>query len=230
MANRKPLAQTAAEGILDYIREHDMKPGDKMPTEYEMAQLLSVGRGTVREAVGSLASRNILEVRQGAGTFLSDKKGIMEDPLGLSLQPDCQKTALDMMDVRLMIEPEIALKAALHATDEQAEEVMKQCLKVEKLIKAGKPYRKEDAAFHQMIGECCGNEIIARLIPLITSSVVLNVDVTRDRYRDQTVVCHRQVAEAIVRHDPETARSAMIMHLHILRSGIREYLETQLVG
>ena len=87
MANRIPLAQRAAEGILDYIRTNDMKPGDRLPTEQELTQLLEVGRGTVREAVQSLASRNILEVRQGAGTFLSDKNGIMEDPLGLSLEP-----------------------------------------------------------------------------------------------------------------------------------------------
>ena len=228
MANRKPLAQRAAEGILDYIRTNDMKPGDRLPTEQELTQLLEVGRGTVREAVQSLASRNILEVRQGAGTFLSDKNGIMEDPLGLSLEPESQKMALDMMDVRLMIEPEIAFKAALHATPEQVQPLLDQCSRVEKLIKANKPYREEDALFHKLIGECTGNLVVSRLVPLVTSSVVLNVDVTRDRYRDQTVICHRQVAQAVARHDPETARRAMIMHLHILRSGISDDMTTPL--
>lgn len=227
MANRKPLVQTATEGILEYIRSNDMKPGDRLPTEQELTQLLQVGRGTVREAVQSLASRNILEVRQGAGTFLSDKNGIMEDPLGLSLEPESQQMALDMMDVRLMIEPEIAFKAALHATPEEAQALLDQCSRVERLIKDNRPYREEDALFHRMIGECSHNLVVSRLMPLITSSVVLNVDVTRDRYRDQTVICHRQVAQAIARHDPETASRSMMMHLHILRTGIHEEILTR---
>lgn len=221
MTSRVLLAQTAAQKITEYIRENNLKPGDKLPTEPELAKLLQVGRGTVWEAVGSLASRNILDVRQGAGTFISDKQGVMEDPLGLSLFADDIKTALDIMEVRLMIEPEIAFRAALDATPEQIKALDAQCTLIEHRIKEGKPYRKEDAKFHQMIGDCCDNVIIAKLIPVITSSVIRNVDATKDRYRRQTLIYHRQVMDAIARHDPFAAKYSMITHLSILHNGIK---------
>lgn len=227
MAPRKPLAQAAADSIMNYIRENDLKPGDKIPTEPELASLLKVGRGTVREAVGSLVSRNILDVRQGSGTFISDKQGVVEDPLGLNLYSDDLQTALEIMEVRLMIEPQIAFRAALEASDEQIAALEEQCALIEKQIRNGKPYRKEDARFHQMIGECCRNTIIARLIPVITSSVIRNVDATRDRYRRQTLIHHRQVMNAIAAHDPYTAQYTMTTHLSILHSGILEAIQAQ---
>lgn len=227
MTSRTLLAQSAAEAILAYIRDNDLKPGDKLPTEPELTKLLKVGRGTVREAVGSLASRNILDVRQGAGTFLSDKQGVMEDPLGLSLYADDMKTALDIMEVRLMIEPDIAFRAALEADDQQIAALEAQCTLIEQLIKEGKPYRKEDARFHQMIGECCDNAIIAKLIPVITSSVIRNVDATKDRYRRQTLIYHRQVMDAIAARDPYTAKFSMTTHLSILHNGIAEACRNQ---
>ena len=80
----KPLPQIAAEDIIDLIKSNRLEPGDRLQNEYELAKLLNVGRSTVREAIRILVSRNILEVRQGAGTFVSYKNGIPEDPLGLA--------------------------------------------------------------------------------------------------------------------------------------------------
>ncbi|MCB6759175.1 FCD domain-containing protein, partial [Phocaeicola vulgatus] len=84
-------------------------------------------------------------VRQGAGTFVSYKNGIPEDPLGLAFEGSAESLALDMMDVRLMLEPEIAARAAMNATKRQIAAMLEQCQTVEDLIKANKPYRQEDA-------------------------------------------------------------------------------------
>ena len=65
----KPLPQIAAEDIIDLIKSNRLEPGDRLQNEYELAKLLNVGRSTVREAIRILVSRNILEVRQGAGYF-----------------------------------------------------------------------------------------------------------------------------------------------------------------
>ena len=62
----KTLAHSTAEKLVQYIREQQLAPGAKIPTEYELARMLGVGRNTLREAVRMLASRNILEIRQGA--------------------------------------------------------------------------------------------------------------------------------------------------------------------
>ena len=78
------LAKTIADQINDYIQKQELKPGDRIETELEMAKKLNVSRGTIREAVKILVSRNVLEVHKGSGTYISKKKGITEDPLGLS--------------------------------------------------------------------------------------------------------------------------------------------------
>ncbi|MBP2855705.1 FadR family transcriptional regulator, partial [Acinetobacter baumannii] len=76
MEENKTLVEVTTDKILRYLKEMQLQVGDKLPNEYELSDYLEVGRSTVREAVRALASRNILEVRQGAGTFVSDKRGI----------------------------------------------------------------------------------------------------------------------------------------------------------
>ncbi len=225
---KKPrmLPQIAAEKIIDYIKDNQLQPGDKLPTELKMAELLQVGRGTVREAIGSLVSRNVLEVRQGSGTFVSSKSGVSEDPLGLALEEDNLALALDMMDVRLMIEPEIAFMAAINASSEQVEKLQKQCDLVESLIRQGKPYSQEDALFHQILGECCQNVIIRKLIWVITTSVGMNVDLTKDRYKMKTITYHRKITEAVQHQDPYGAKYHMTTHLNVTRTGIIEEMES----
>lgn len=222
---QKSLAQTAAEDIIRMIKDNNMEPGQRLENEYVLAKKLKVGRGTIREAIRSLVSRNILEVRQGAGTFVSYKNGIPEDPLGFAFEGTSEKVALDMIDVRLMLEPEIAALAALHGTKQQVQKMLEQCEKVEKLILENKPYRQEDVLFHQRIAECTGNKVVEKLVPVITSSVQLNIGVTRDKYKMQTIIEHRNIAEAIAQRDVYKAKYSMITHLNILRSGIIENLK-----
>lgn len=76
MEENKTLVEVTTDKILRYLKEMQLQVGDKLPNEYELSDYLEVGRSTVREAVRALASRNILEVRQGAGTFVSDKRGL----------------------------------------------------------------------------------------------------------------------------------------------------------
>ena len=74
----------ATEQIIGLIQEKNLQPGDRLPNEQELATLLEVGRSTLREAIRRLVTRNILVVRQGSGTYVSDQMGVPEDPLGLT--------------------------------------------------------------------------------------------------------------------------------------------------
>lgn len=67
MEENKTLVEVTTDKILRYLKEKQLQVGDKLPNEYELSDYLEVGRSTVREAVRALASRNILEVRQGGG-------------------------------------------------------------------------------------------------------------------------------------------------------------------
>lgn len=72
-----------------------------------------MGRSTVREAIKSLETRNILTIRRGAGTYLSSREGVAEDPLGIALMGKDEEIALELLEVRMILEPESAAMAAV---------------------------------------------------------------------------------------------------------------------
>ena len=221
----KLLTRAVEKKIIKIIKENYMQPGDKLKNEYELAELLNVSRGTIREAIKSLISRNILEVRQGAGTFVSNKNGVPEDPLSLTFISDIKedkKVALDLLDIRLMLEPEIAALAAVKGTTKQIKTMLEQCKIVEELIKKGEDYREADILFHKRIAQCSGNRVIENLIPIINSSVSLTINLTEDVFRQNTYKEHRAVAEAIASGDSLGAKCAMIVHLNTNRRGIEK--------
>ena len=152
----KLLAEQVQEQIYHYILELSMRPGDKLPNEFELGEKFGVGRSTIREAVKLLASRGVLEVRQGSGTYVVSTTPSDLDPLGLSGVEDKIALALDLVNVRLILEPGIAEMAALNATEESIRQLRYHCDQVEEKIKAGDLYIRDDIAFHTSVARCSG--------------------------------------------------------------------------
>ena len=223
----KPLVEQVFNYLLTYVIDKKLEVGDKLPNEYELAEMLGVGRSTIREAVKLLVSRNIVEIRRGAGTFVSSKRGMVEDPLGLSMAKDREKLALDLVNVRLMLEPEIAAMAAKNATDEDIENLVRQCDKVESLIRAQKDHTQEDIKLHRYIAKCSKNQVVENLIPIINSSVFVFVNVTDSQLLEETIETHREIVDCIKRRDVEGAKYAMIMHLNHNRRVISKKYNAQ---
>ncbi len=213
MKRKMSLAETAADQIMDLIRENGLKAGDRLYNEYELAKRLNVGRSTVREAVKSLESRNILTVRRGAGTFISQTELIETDLLGVSLFGRDEQTALELLEVRLILEPESAALAAMLADEDEIKAIQKQNKKVTAQIRHGMNHSDEDAKLHQMIAAATKNRIIAKLIPIIQHSVSLAIEITNQELSESSIMYHNQIVEAITRRDPRGARSAMMAHM-----------------
>ena len=100
-----------------HILDKPVKKGERIPTEGELTELFEVGRSTVREAVKGLVTRGVLEVRRGDGTHVISTIYMENDVLGFGNVEDRYRLALDLFDVRLMIEPEIVTWACRKATD-----------------------------------------------------------------------------------------------------------------
>lgn len=209
----KTLGERTAEDLLRFIQETPCKPGDKLPTEAVLSGMLGVGRNTVREAIRALVSRNILVVRQGAGTFVSDKQGIADDPLGFSMTDDKRKLTRDLLQVRVMLEPEIAALAAQNAGEADIA-ALEACLKeAEQLIKARGDYTEADMAFHRQIACCSHNEVMSTLIPVITRGVDMFASTVSEPEYEQTLKAHRNIFEAIKNHQSVEAKQYMVFHL-----------------
>ena len=116
--------------IQDYIM-HECQPGAKLPNEFALAERFETSRSTIREVMKSLATRGMVEIRHGSGTYVLSNTPSVSDPLHLSGRKDKYQLALELFDVRLMLEPEIAAMAAELRSERQAAELKEYCDKTE---------------------------------------------------------------------------------------------------
>lgn len=211
----RPLVEKTAERLLKLILERGYEVGAKLPNEYELAQDLEVGRSTIREAVRSLATRNVLEVRQGSGTYISSKKGVSEDPLGFSLVKDTAKLTADLFELRLLLEPRIAALTAQHATPKEVEALEKLVVDIEEAVAAGDPKHLQlDVNFHSLMAKYSGNIAMDSLLPVINQSIhLINANYTNRQMKEDSLQAHRDILNAIKAGDPIAAYDAMLLHI-----------------
>lgn len=214
------LGDQIEDELMKYILEEPIEIGNKIPNEFELAEMFGVGRSTIREAVKGLVSKGVLEVRRGSGTYVISTNSVDNDPLGLSRQQDKYKLALDLFEVRLMLEPEIAANAAKNATEEDLEQLKYLCDETEKIYLSGKNHISKDIDFHTCIAMCSKNEVVEILIPIINTAVMTFANLTHRTLRDETIRTHRAVTNAIIDRDPTGAKCAMIMHLTYNRQAL----------
>lgn len=209
----KTLAEQVADGIMNLIQETPYKAGDKLPTEKELCESTGAGRNTVREALKILASRNVIEIRQGAGTFVSEKQGIPDDPLGFSMVNDHVKLTKDLLQVRIMLEPQIAALAAQCAKEYEIKELEEILEEMEAAMKKREDYSELDTKFHTKIAQCTHNIVMENLLPVIGKGVaVFAKEVAQTEY-DRTWISHRKIFCYIRDHKPFEAEMEMQYHL-----------------
>ena len=153
-STNQSLPEQVAAQINQLIIDQNIGPEQKLPNEFELAECLNVGRGTIREAVKLLVARNCLEVRRGKGTFVVEKTGQIEDPLGFAYVKDKITLAEDLMELRLRVEPWAAQLAAQRITDEEMPELQARCEEVTRIIRSGEDHGAADKAFHAYIAQC----------------------------------------------------------------------------
>ncbi len=211
--NDIPLAEQVAAQISELIMEKRLASEDKLPNEFELASMLNVGRGTIREAVKLLVARNVLIIRRGKGTYIAHHPGEISDPLGFAYFPDQLQLGFDLLEVRLNLEPWIARVAAERATDEEIAVMNQNCRTVEQDILSGKNHLPNDTEFHISIANCMHNLVTPKLIPIITYSVGLFGSLNGNTLLSETIVGHRAIADAISAHDPDQAEKSMRTHI-----------------
>ncbi len=209
------LSDKVADQINHLIIDRNIKPGDRIPNEFELSKELNVGRGTIREAIKLLVARNCLVIRRGVGTFVSENTGQIDDPLGLNYIEDKVTLAKDLLEIRLRLEPWIAKLAAERITEEEKIELKKRCDQLEATVMSGKDHGEEDKEFHTYLAKCTHNMVIPELIPIITHTVYLFTRLRDPELLEGTTITHRQITEAVCRNDAREAEDSMRRHLQI---------------
>lgn len=210
-------AEEVVARLRDMIHSGEISAGDRLPPERDLAKLLGVSRPTLRAGIRSLSTVGILQSRQGAGTFVSDKK---ESP-ALDSSPLRMLSALhgftsdEMFEARLALEMSIAALAAERATSEQMTLMAEEITGMYASLAEPEQYLVHDMQFHQTIASASGNRILTALMNMVAAILFDTRSKTVKRARDlkESAEQHHNIYRAMRERDPEAARKAMYDHL-----------------
>ena len=225
---RSRIYEHIVEQIQHLITEGKLKAGDQLPPERMLAETFKVSRTSVREALRALELSGFIEGRQGGGTFVrTPSPNDLVQPLASALLAG-KRELVDVLEVREMIEPAIARKAAQRATAEHLSELQaileRQAAKVDR----GESYPEEDAQFHYTIAVAANNPIVLRLLNVVMDLL----HESRASYLQggdrpaRSLDGHRRIFEAIRRNDGESAYRATLEHISQVREGLVSGVET----
>jgi GntR family transcriptional regulator, transcriptional repressor for pyruvate dehydrogenase complex len=210
---RNKVYQAVAQQLERHIVQH-LKPGDLLPPERQLGEMLGVSRGSVRDAIRSLELKGLLEPRQGIGTVVCTTTVNTTNPLAEALRGKRQ-LVLELIDVRKIIEPPLAGRAALRATPEEIAEMEEILTRQQAKTKRGELAVEEDSAFHYSMALACNNSAMLKAVDLL-------MDLLRDTRehslqgkgrQEHSLAGHRRILSAVKRRDPPAAEAAMRRHL-----------------
>ena len=211
--------QTRGQQVLERLRADlngdEFKPGERIPTERELMVRYSAGRNTVREAVQSLVALGRLEVKAGYGTTVtgSDGRAALAQSLG---EVEMDESALkDMLDFRLLFEPETASLAAQTSTDEELAAIRKSLAGYQDAVRRNEDVFDKDVAFHRAIAAASHNSIYLQAVDLGFPALREWInDAGREPSDLATAAAeHSVIAHHIAIGDADAARDAMRLHI-----------------
>jgi DNA-binding FadR family transcriptional regulator len=201
--------------IRSLIAGGELKSGDRLPPERDLAEKFSVSRASVREALRALGSMGLIEIRAGEGTFVKEiSVEALIEPLALVLLTQREAVA-ELFEARQILEPPIAGLAARRASREEIEEMEHILEEQAKEIAAGKTGVRQDAAFHTAIASAAHNRAISRIVAALMDLLVesreesLHIPGRPQRSHED----HRKILSAIQSRSDGGARKAMLDHL-----------------
>lgn len=213
LLSQQTLPQKTADAIIRLIQTNHYTSGSKLPNEYDLSRMLEVSRNTVREAIKLLVSRNILEVRRGAGTFVSDRKGLGEDPLGLSMISDRIQLTEDIQQIRFLLEPRTAALTAQTATEEEIAVLSGIVDTYQQLCPGDSAYCQNYVAFHSQIALTSRNVLIYNIFNSMKNQIMQQQIAIAESCHEQTVKDHSMICQAIASRNVCKAYDAMVLHI-----------------
>jgi GntR family transcriptional repressor for pyruvate dehydrogenase complex len=211
-----PATEAAIKAIRELILEGRLGPGDRLPAEPELAAQLGLSRGTLREAVRSLVTARVLDVRRGDGTYVTSlEPQLLLEGIGFAVELMEAERGLELLELRRILEPAATALAAERAPNEVFDELSARLAAME-LQSHGETRIRQDIEFHGKIAAASGNETLASMLAGINSHTIhariwhgtLDADASRRAHEE-----HLAIYEAVRARDPVLAHSAALMHV-----------------
>jgi GntR family transcriptional repressor for pyruvate dehydrogenase complex len=209
------LYEKVAQQIQGLIRDGLLKPGDKLPPERELAETFQVSRSSLRDAIRTLEVMGLVEPRQGEGTIVCELSAeSLVSPLSTMLLGKRELVG-ELLDMRLILEPPLAARAAAHVTPEELNYMEDVLARQKEKVDRGELAVEEDSEFHYTIASAAKNSVVLKVVDvfmdLLRESRARSLQV-KGRLQ-KSFAGHRRILNAIRRHDAAEAELAMRRHI-----------------
>ena len=217
--------ERVAEQIEKRILEGELRKGDRLPTERELAEQFQVSRTAVREAMKSLAQKGLINMRPGRGTIVIDGASeAMQNSISLMMRLKLGEVggSDNLVEFRVILETEIAALAAARATEKEISAMHEAIRIMDESLNDADAFIGADNEFHEALAQATQNALI---LMLINSIVHLLSEQRKQIFETEGgpqrgQVHHRRILESVIRRDPEAARAAMRSHLQQVREDV----------
>lgn len=209
------MHESIVEQVLGLIRDGKLRPGESLPAERELAEMMGVSRPTVRNALCVLDAMGVIEMRHGRRTYLSTPNtGVLAGPLAVIFS-EASETFKQVMEFREILEPAIASRAAQMCTPAHIKRLSRIIESQETDVGSGGTGVEQDLEFHLTLSEATGNHLLTQLMRF---SLVFTKEVRSEYFQRQargavSIAGHRQVLKAVKARESEAAYEAMVQHL-----------------
>jgi GntR family transcriptional repressor for pyruvate dehydrogenase complex len=210
------LFEQIVQQVEDSILRGQLKPGDQLPAERDLAQHFGVSRTAVREAVKTLSEKGLVEAYSGRGTFVTDGTSqAIRQSLDLMFRINKQGGLAHLIELRQLVEPEIAALAASRIDESLLSTMREAVATMDRSLQDRDAFVEADLDFHLALAEAVGNPLILSLLDsivgLLREQRILIFKVEGGPQRGQAH--HRRILSMIEKRDPEKSREAMRAHL-----------------
>lgn len=233
-SRRRQTSWSTAEAIKGYIRDHGLTSGEPLPTETELCEVLGVSRSSVREAIRTLASLDIVQVRHGYGTYVG---GLSLAPLvsGLVFRGSLNQdgtfgTLREVLQVRIALDLGVADELAGHYRGTTNSALRALVTQMRTRSRDGESFAEQDGEFHRQLLAPLDNTLVRQLVAAfweVHTNVVPMLGIPRAADIDSTVEAHDEMLDALEAGDAEAYEQAVLRHYAPLRNAIDQALATR---
>ena len=221
------LAEFVVGRLTEQIETSVLKPGDKLPTETQLMETMHVSRTVIREAISRLQAAKMIETRHGIGSFVLESRA---ERLDIDMIPATTlRDVLAILELRISLETECAGLAAQRAQSDDVARIRTALDALNAANDAGRASVDSDLRFHIAVARATGNRYFVDILSQLGTALIPReridsagiADENPQAYLSHVNREHESIFDAIARHDAESARAAMRMHLSNSRERLR---------
>jgi GntR family transcriptional repressor for pyruvate dehydrogenase complex len=226
----RKLSDAVYRQLVSLISSGELKPGDKIPSERELAADMGISRQSIREALNRAEVMRLIEVRQGEGSFiLSSVNESLKPPLTLIMEKEVERI-FDFLEIRKLVEGWCAEKAAVEATADELENMQEILDKMKKVAAKDKQWEAMDLALHLSFAKATHNVIAVHIMEALKSNFRPFFKFAKSMPSSERIDVlwqhHYEIFSAIKQKDPVTAKKKVIAHLNFIEEKLKADMET----